>query len=468
VLAVISAVVLSGAASGARSQISTVAGTDAPSVRATNDFLFKLQDMDAQLVNMLLVNGDTSVAVPRSKSEDLYEKDRQDADGDLESATVALAGNTDALAKLHAVTDSFGEYQARATRTLAADERDGGTVAGQTPPTVATGGTPIFSDYMDAYYELFGDDGKGGLMAAAKDLEQSSRSAIDSSADSATGSLNAVVAEYTIFGILLIGGLAGLQVFVFRRFHRVVNPALAGATVAALVLTIGGVAGGIGAADDFHTAKSDAFNSVLALGEANALSAGLNSDESRWLLAHDHPDDRTQFEKSFVQGENAVADLPDGASVTSYAFALQQEVGARNQDNLDGTRMTTNSSFGQEFHNITFPNEADAAMIAFTAYNQYVQDDLKLRAMPQTTPEEMKSAIDYDTDAATPGSSDKVFNDYSTALASVTAINEAQFEAAMPAAKSGIATWVWLPYVLAVLMIGLMVLGLRPRLNEYR
>ena len=70
VLALVAAVVLTGAASGARNQISTVGNTDAPSVRAADDFLFRLQDMDAQLVNALLVNGDTQVHVPRADIEE--------------------------------------------------------------------------------------------------------------------------------------------------------------------------------------------------------------------------------------------------------------------------------------------------------------------------------------------------------------------------------------------------------------
>lgn len=461
VLAVIAAVVLTGAASGALSQISTVGDTDAPSVRATNDFLFKLQDMDAQLVNMLLVNGDTSVHVPRAKSEVLYDQDRQDANADLEAATVALAGNADALAKLHDVTDAFGQYQAQAARTVADDEREGTDVAGAAPGTV-------FNEYIAGYDLLFGSDGKGGLMAAAEALEQTSKQAINSSADSADSALTTVVVGFVIFGVMLVGGLVGLQFLLFRRFHRVVNPALAGATVVALVLLIGGAVGAGSAAGDFHTAKSSAFDSVLALGEANATSAGINSDESRWLLAHAEPGERDKFEQSFGQGETAVADVAGNGSLAAYATALHQEAEQRTPDNLDQTSMTANSSFGEEFHNITFPGESEAAQAAFTAFDAYIQDDQTLRAMPLDTSAHLKAAIDFDTNADTPGTSDQAFNAYSKALGDVISLNEAQFKSSLPAAKDGIGTWTWLPYVLTVLLIGLAVLGLRPRLNEYR
>ncbi|WP_194896168.1 hypothetical protein [Catenulispora pinisilvae] len=461
VVAVLAAVVLTNSASGARSKISSVGSTDAPSVQATNDFLFKLQDMDAQLVNALLVNGDPGVHVPRAKSEALYDQDRQDANADLESATVALAGNTSAFNQLHDVTDTFGQYQEQATRTLADDERIGGDAAGQAPDS-------ILADYTRDNGILFGADGESGLMAAAKSLEQTSKEAINTSASSVTSSLSTLVAEFLIFGALLVAALVAIQVFLVRRFHRVLSPALIGATVVALIVMLGGTAGTLNTSQDFHTAKANAFDSVLALGEANALSAGINSDESRWLLVHKEPSQADQFTISFLAGEQAVAGQPDAAGLTTYAAALKDEAAARTPDNLDQTALDANSSFGEEFHNITFPGEAEAALAAFNAYDTYIQDDAQLRAMPLNSSAGLRQAIDFDTNADTPGSSDQTFNAYSTALGAVTAINESHFQTAMPAAKNRMGVWTWLPYLLAALLIGLTVLGLRPRLTEYR
>ena len=459
-LALVAALVVTAAASRARSQMSTVKSTDAPSVRATDDFLFRLQDMDAQLVNALLANGDTTVHVPRSSSEALYDADRKAADGDLEEATAALAGDRKALDQLHAVSDAYGQYQAQAARILAEDERDGGTVAGVVPISV-------FGDYLAAHSTLF-DDYNGGLMKSATDLEKSSRYAIDSSASSATDSLNAVVAQFLGLGVLLVGGLVALQVRLFRRFNRMVNPALAAATVLALIFMIGGAVSVSGAANDFRTAKSDAFDSVLALSEANATSAGINSDESRWLLAQSYPAQQSEYEYSFLQGENAIADVPGGFSIPAYADALHGNEVIKSADDLAQTQLTPKSSFGKEFSNITFPGEAEQAMAAFTAYNTYVQDDAKLRAMPLDTQKGLKAAIDFDTDADTPGTSDQAFNAYTKALGDLIATNESHFESSMPAAENAIGTWTWLPYPLSLLLIGLTMLGLRPRITEYR
>jgi hypothetical protein len=335
----------------------------------------------------------------------------------------------------------------------------------------------VFADYLVGHAILFGDgdgdgdgsgSGNGGLMSSATGLEAAGKNAISASASSATDSLSTVLAEFVIFGTLLVGALVALQVLLFRRFHRMLNPALAAATAIALVIMIGGAAGAAGAAEDFHTAQSDAFDSVLALSEAQATSAGINSDESRWLLAQNYPAQRSEYEQSFLRGENAIADVPGGSSVPAYATALDGQRVITDAEDMDQTHMTPNSSFGNEFTNITFSGESDQALNAFYAYCAYVQDDAKLRAMPSDSTAGLKAAINFDTNADNPGSSDQAFDAYSKALGDVIATNEAHFASAMPAAENGIGTWTWLPYVLSLLLIGLTVLGTRPRLTEYR
>ena len=207
---------------------------------------------------------------------------------------------------------------------------------------------------------------------------------------------------------------------------------------------------------------------MLALSEATATSAGINSDESRWLLARNYPEQLGEYENSFLRGENEIADVPNGSSVTDYAGSLDGQRFATEVKGVDQTRLTPNSSFGKEFTNLTFPGEADQALAAFNAYYDYIKDDAKLRAMPMDPNEKLKAAINFDADADTPGSSDQAFTAYSKALGDVIATNAAHLESSMPATKNGIGTWIWLPYLLSLLLIGLTVLGMRPRLTEYR
>ncbi|WP_344668638.1 hypothetical protein [Catenulispora yoronensis] len=479
VLTLAAAVTVTGFAGSAGARIAGVAGDDAPSVRATEDFVFQLQDMDAHLVNALLVNGDTGVRVPRAASVALYDRDRKLADGDLEAATAALAGDQDALNRLHAVVDTFGGYEAQAVRTLADDERDGGTAAGRAPASV-------LADYQGAHAILFGGDGSGGLLKAAEDLEQTSAAAIAGTSSAASDSLQAVIAAFALFGLALLGGLGALQVFLFRRFHRVVNPGLAAATVAALVFTVGGAVGTSLAANDFHTAKSNAFDSMLALTQAKALGSGANADESRWLLLHDHPEQRAAVEKSYLDGSDAVARMDVSSGPLDYDASLgtmdawlgkrragREEAGVDDDrtitaDDLTAAGVDPASALGREFGNITFDGEAGLAYQAFHTYDTYLGRDAQLRQLPLTTDDQLRAAVDFDTDAATPSTSDAAFDVYTTALDDVIDLNKTHFDSAMPAARGDVGVWTWLPYPLAVLVIGLMVLGLRPRLGEYR
>ncbi|NUR28032.1 MAG: hypothetical protein HOV83_19685 [Catenulispora sp.] len=459
-VALIGAVVMTGAAADAQSAMGRVATTDAPSVRATEDFVYQLQDMDAQLLNALLVNGDTAVHVPRGVSMDRYDRDRRAADGDLEAATAALAGDKTALDQLHQVSDTFGRYQAQAARSLVDDERDGGTVAGRAPGTVV-------ADYLAGHAILFGGDGKGGLMSAAGTVEQAGAAAIGDSASAAEKTLSGVAAGFALAGVTLFAGLAALQVYTYRRFRRLVNPALVAATVVTLVFAVGGGMASADAYHDFHSAKSDAYDSVLALSRAKALSSGANADESRWLLVHEQPGRQAEFEASFLAGSQGVAGVA-ARTVADYEYMIHSEAGSLNTETLTASSLDRTSGFGREFQNITYPGEGALALDAFNAYDAYLQDDAGLRALPLTDAEHLRAAVDFDTDVDTPFTSDPAFTVYSSDLYRVIYLNQAQFDRLIPAARDGIGTWTWLPYPLALLVIVLTALGVRGRLSESR
>jgi hypothetical protein len=483
VLSLLAAVCVSAFAADARAKISAVGTTDAPSVKATEDFVFQLQDMDAQLLNALLANGDPQVRVPRAKSEELYNSDRSAADGDLESATAALAGDRKALDRLHALTDAYGQYQAQAARTLAADERDGGTVAGRAPE-------PVVQDYLACHDILFGDNDQGGLVTAANDLEQVSAAAISDSSDAAAGSLDVVTTALILFGLALLAGLAVLQAFTTRRFHRLVNPGLVAATLTALLLTVGGaVATGI-AGHQFKVAKSDAFDSEIALSQAKALGSGANADESRWLLAHDEPSLQSRFDASYVHASQLLANAAISTPTTtamSYDSLMgdvderlltKRDIAESSRDRPDGEDLTASdlidsglsasSDFGREFQNLTFTGEADRAFDAFHSYAAYTARDAELRRLPLSTDSDLRAAVDFDTDADMAGTSDHAFARYNDSLNQLIQLNQDHFDSAMPAARDGIAVWTWLPYLLALLVISATILGVRPRISEYR
>ena len=64
-----------------------------PEVDAATGLYFSLNDMDAQVANVLLVGGDPALAASRSQDLATFASDRATADQDLQQATISEAGN---------------------------------------------------------------------------------------------------------------------------------------------------------------------------------------------------------------------------------------------------------------------------------------------------------------------------------------------------------------------------------------
>jgi hypothetical protein len=152
----------------------------------------------------------------------------------------------------------------------------------------------------------------------------------------------------------LLGGyeaLAAQTVLLAQQAHA---PALAVATLAALALTVVGAEVVAGEAEHLRVAKKDAFDSVLALTEARALSYAANADESRYLV-----------------------DLP-GATITTFDATFVSAVGGYQRDHAD---VGWAGSFGTEFRNITLTGERAAARTTLLRYQTYQVDDRRIRQL---------------------------------------------------------------------------------------
>jgi len=259
-------------------------------------------------------------------------------------------------------------------------------------------------------------------------------------------------------GLVLVAVLVCFQVFLARRFRRRVNLAIAAATVGALALAV--TAGARLDAESVHlrAAKSDAFDSIVALSQARAVSYEANADESRYLV---DPRRAGQYQAMFLAESQQVASVGN-TTISGYKTALAADVGAYQADNTD---VRFGGLLGAEVRNVTFPGERAAALAALLAYQRYQQDDTQLRTLARTDP---RAAAEYDTSSA-PGESNWAFYQYDKALTGVTAINQSAFTAAISAGEGGAAGWDGLiPAGCALLIVALVIIGVRPRLAEYR
>jgi hypothetical protein len=245
----------------------------------------------------------------------------------------------------------------------------------------------------------------------------------------------------------LIGLLVGLQVFLTRRTRRLVNPALLGATLVALLL-VGRLVWILNAeTSDLKVAKQDAFDSVHALWQARAIAYDANGDESLYLLPGF---DRQQYDASFHTKAMQLASKPlDDQLITSANRGSVQFSGR----------------FADEMNNITFPGELEAATEMLQTYAQYYALDAQIRAFELGGQHDAAVALDTGTDV---GQSDWAFAQFDAALGKVLDINVQWFNQSVQRGFDELNGADVLGPIAGLTVAVLVWWGLQPRIAEYR
>ncbi|MEC3918268.1 hypothetical protein [Nocardia sp. CDC160] len=440
VLAAITAVVMTGDARSTRHGIDVIGHHTAPTVTSTEDLYFALADMDAQVANVLLAGDDSTLATVRKNALATYEQRRVQADTDLQQA-MTIATNDDASQQIRTLLDKFGQYQALAAETFQLSDLDRGAAGQPSARTLAAyrSATGMVPDLLSRAQKL-ADTNSGVLSQAYRDAEDTT----------VTGR-----AWIAVLGLLLLAVLIGLQVLLRVAVRRRVNPALAVTTLLAAGLLVGGYVAEGSAAHQLTVAKHDAFDSLLALRQARAIGYDANADESRYLLDPEHA---TDYQQSYFKKSQRLVGV-QARGVDDYSAALDQALAAHGTDMKQA--ISADSFLGTELRNITFGGEGAAAQQSVTAYQAYQHDDHTLRGLAGT---DLRAAIALDT-----GASNDHFAAYDKALVATIDINQHAFDAAIADGEDALSGWTdWLPYGAAVLFAVLILVGVRPRLAEYR
>jgi len=332
------AVVVAVAFASVASSLSSIGGTDAPEVSAATGLYFSLNDMDAQVANVLLPDPALDGARPGYLAT--YARDREVAYGDLQQAAVTAAGNPAAQRQLQSVLVETGQYEALAADALLARQQGSGTGRAAAVGTTAVG-----------YYQQATDLMRTRILPQVSSLASVSTARLNGAYDSGRSAARVGEVVALVAGLLLLAVLAGFQAFLARRFRRRVNPALAAAALLALTATVIAVAGLDAEAGHLKVAKQDAFNSIVALTQARAVSYDANADESRYLA---DPGRAAMYQQSFLAKSQQLAGVgPVG--ILQYDAALAADIAAYQARNAD---VRFGGYLGAEFRNITFPGEA--------------------------------------------------------------------------------------------------------------
>ena len=444
VVVALSAIVVIGV-SGLRGGLRVIGKQDAPAVAAASDLYFVLNDMDAQVANVLLVGQDTTLGFTRQQALDIYETRRRQAATDIQQAMTAVGSDAAGQRDIRNILDYLGRYQALAVETVLLD--------GQTPHPAGHPPAAALATYRQATDLL-----KTELLPAADALTERNAQTLQTSYGSQRGTLMVLRVLLAALGVALLAALIVLQIHLSRRFRRSFNPALLAATLVAAVLAGSTVLLCTDEIAHLRTAKKDAFDSILALTRARAVSYDANADESRYLL---DPARAAQYQAAFLAKTQQLATL-DGASIATYDTALDAALQAYRRQHTD---VRLGGFFGTELRNITFAGERAAAEQTLARYQTYQRDDRRIRSL--ATGGDLRAAIAFCT-SYQPGDSNYDFGRYDQALTAVTAINQAAFDQAVSAGDHELDGRDLELAIGAAAIALLTLLGVRRRLAEYR
>ena len=430
---------------GARDGTDVIGHQAAPQVVRSADLYFALSDMDAQAANLLLFGGDPDYTAPRKETLDTYEQRRTQADNDLQRVTEAVADDAAGQRAVRTVIGELGQYEALVARAQLLEEQ-----------AHAPAGRPS-ADALAAYHQAT-DLLRQRLLPAVDDVTRANAAVVDRNYTDQRDALSGGWWTILVTGLLALAALGLLQRVLAVRFRRLVNVPLAATTLLALAGLITALTLTSRADHQLVVAKSNSFDSVIALSRARAVAYDLNADESRYLT---DPARAAAYEQSFLDKTQSFARV-DGAALATYDDKL---AALADKHRADHGQVGFGGYLGDELRNITFPGEQDAAERVLTAFQQYQRDDRKIREL--NAQGKLKEAVTFDT-GTTPGQSNADFDVLSAALDDNQAINQRAFDGAVAATDDDLgATTAGLGAAALAAALALTALGVRPRLREF-
>ncbi|MEV7775735.1 hypothetical protein [Kitasatospora sp. NPDC086791] len=441
----VAATVIAAVLGGARDGTDVIGHQAAPQVVRSADLYFALNDMDAQAANLLLFGADPDYAALRRETLDTYEQRRTQADTDLQRVAEAVTGDAAGQRAVQTVIGELGRYEALVARAQLLEEQ-----------ARAQAGRPS-ADALAAYRQAT-DLLRQQLLPAVDEVTKANAAVVEGNYTDQRAALAGGWWWILFTGLTTLIVLGLLQRVLAVRFRRLVNVPLAAASLLTVVGLVAALSLASRADDQLVVAKSDSFDSVIALSRARAVAYDLNADESRYLT---DPARAAAYEQSFLDKTQSFARV-DGATLASYDDRL---AALADKHRADHGQVGFGGYLGDELRNITFTGEQDAAERVLAAFQQYQRDDRKIREL--NAQGKLKEAVTYNT-GLNPGQSNADFGVLSAALDDNQAINQRAFEAAVATTDDDLAaTAAALGAAALAAALALTASGVRPRLREF-
>jgi hypothetical protein len=380
-----------------REQVRVIGDEAAPQAAAAADLYFALSDMDAQVARMVLTAGDDRLAGSQIDALGTYLARSRQVDADMRAASGDLELQND-----------LAVYRARVWQTLAA----GDSAAG--------------------YYTQATNVLHLSLLPAAAALRDSSAARLSRAYAGKSVTEGWAVTVVVVLGGALVTLLAGLQVWLARRFRRVLNPALLTATVLvfALLVPVLGVLSRQGTL--LSDARQRSLAPLLALSQARATSYDAAADTSRFLIS----DNLSYYDDDFRRKSRCLTSVSAGACGAGLpAVAAGPDVS---------------------------PFDSDQVLSRWQAYEK---DHARIVGLARGGRHD--EAVSTLTGIRR-GDASFDFAYFDAAVAEIAEARRADFHQALGDAKTVLTGSAWLPLVLLGLVIALIPLAVRRRFAEYR
>jgi hypothetical protein len=226
-----------------------------------------------------------------------------------------------------------------------------------------------------------------------------------------------------LMGLILLGVLVGVQVFLYHRMRRVLNLGLLAASAIAIVF-LGYTVSLLSAASGYlKVATEDAFGSLYYLRKARALVYSANGDESRYLLDSQRAD---QHQKAFFQKVHQVGKPSGAMTLVEIANASLADPMAKGSNGNNFVALQFQGFLADQLKNITFGDpERIATVNTIRTFGEYLEIDKRIRELNTSGQRQAAIALCVGTK---PGESNWAFEEYKTANQQVLNINMVEFQ----------------------------------------
>ncbi|MCP2337841.1 hypothetical protein [Actinomadura rupiterrae] len=430
----------------ARQGVQTIGHDAGPQVVATGNLYFALSDMDAQIADILLIGREKSLGIGFEESMRRYERARSDAGSAAVQAAQLAGKDQDRRQTVQEVIDGLGQYQRLVGQALTLNEQ-AQHPAGELPQ-------PVIDTYRQA-----SDLMKLELLPKAYNLTLDSGATVRQSYQEKRTSV--LDGRYWVLaaGLVVLVVLAAGQLAMAREFRRLLNPGLALATAATIILVAVGVGVLNAQAGHLLRAKRDGFDSVLTLSRVRAISHSSFADESRYLL---DPGRADTYEQNYLDKVSAILWVDprsQPANLKTY-YALAGKAATTYHP---GDRSAFLGLLGDEARQARKGAESDALARVLRAYAAVLDNDRTMRQFVQSG--DRNRAIGFRMGRGSSAIRD--FDAYDEAMRSLANTHSAAFDRAIRDADGGLSGWKVIPPVAAVVIAVLVLVGVRPRLAEF-